>query len=79
MVRGKFPQPAPHETRVNLGTGDRRRGALSSTQRHLNNEKYARARGPEIHSAKERSEEEMQEPPRQCYSLLLRPRLTWIN
>lgn len=78
MVRGKFPQPAPHETRVNPGADDCRRGALSSMQWHLNNEKFARARSPENGSSKERSEE-VQEPPRQCYSLPIKPRLTSIS
>lgn len=70
-VRGKFPQPAPHETRVNPGADVCRRAALSSTQWHLNNEKYARARGPENGSGKERSEE-MQETPKRCYSLSIK-------
>lgn len=71
MVRGKFPQPAPHETRVNPGAGDCRRTALSSTQEHLNNEKYVRARDPENGSGKERSEE-LQETPKQCYSFSIK-------
>jgi hypothetical protein len=67
VVRGKFPQPAPHEIRVNPGADNYGRSELSSTQWHLNKEKFARAKDPENCSSKERSKE-MQEPPRQCYS-----------